>query len=177
MSKKDDYDRAHKERMDELNEEQNLSDIPEKFVKGLFGIPGKIIDDFTETDTESKARHDADDGKYDPPEEKSGCFITTACVAAAGLSDNCHELTILRRFRDTYVASLPDGSALISDYYTTAPQILRAIDRSPDRDRILIDAFNVIRTAIGHIESDRLVEALAEYKHLIATLRDKYPNA
>jgi Ca2+-binding RTX toxin-like protein len=37
------------------------------------------------------------------------CFLTTAVVHWAGKTDDCHELTTLRRFRDGYMRGLGDG--------------------------------------------------------------------
>jgi len=62
----------------------------------------------------------------------SGCFISTACVEAAHLPDDCDELQTLRRFRDEYIAQLPQGSGLIKHYYDIAPRIVRAIQTSSD---------------------------------------------
>ncbi len=47
-------------------------------------------------------------------------FLTTACLQAAGLPDNCKELQTLRRFRDEYVSRLPNGSAILSHYLNVA---------------------------------------------------------
>lgn len=57
----------------------------------------------------------------------SGCYLTSACVEARGLPDDCAELTALRQFRDGYVRCQPDGEADIKHYYAVAPQIVAAI--------------------------------------------------
>jgi hypothetical protein len=70
------------------------------------------------------------DNRY---ETKGGaCFITSVCVEEMGLSDCCHELTILRDFRDTYLASTEKGRADIAKYYEIGPQILKRICARPD---------------------------------------------
>ena len=53
-----------------------------------------------------------------------GCYITTACVHAKGLSDNCYELQILRMYRDTWLINQKEGKALIGEYYRIAPIII-----------------------------------------------------
>lgn len=58
-----------------------------------------------------------------------GCFLTTACVAAAGLDDDCWELRQLRRFRDEWLARRPGGLAEIEAYYREAPAIAAALGR------------------------------------------------
>lgn len=64
----------------------------------------------------------------------SGCFITTAVTRAAGLPDDCYELSVLRMFRREYVAALPDGEAVLADYREKAPRIVEAIDELPGED-------------------------------------------
>ena len=56
--------------------------------------------------------------------EAGTCFLTTACVEAENLSDDCYELNTLRNFRDSYVRGLPEGDAIISEYYDIAPKII-----------------------------------------------------
>jgi len=63
------------------------------------------------------------------------CFITTAVCEAEGKADNCRELTVLRGFRDGYLAAQPDGPALIAEYYEKAPVIVTLIDLLGDREK------------------------------------------
>ena len=49
--------------------------------------------------------------KEDEDRQTSTCFLTSACVAARGLPDDCAELTALRAFRDGYVRSQPEGES------------------------------------------------------------------
>jgi len=58
-----------------------------------------------------------------------GCFLTTACVEFAGMSDDCETLTMMRKLRDEYVANLPDGKSLIAEYYEIAPKMVNSIDK------------------------------------------------
>ena len=64
------------------------------------------------------------------------CFITTAVCRQAGKPDDCPELTAFRSFRDGYLLAQPDGEALISRYYETAPAIVLAIDLMDDPDTV-----------------------------------------
>lgn len=64
----------------------------------------------------------------------SGCFITTAVTKAAGLPDDCYELSVLRMFRREYVAELPDGDAVLREYHEKAPRLVQAIDELPEED-------------------------------------------
>jgi hypothetical protein len=54
----------------------------------------------------------------------SNCFLTTACCDVVGLADDCLELTILRRYRDLMLPTMPGGRAEIALYYVVAPAIL-----------------------------------------------------
>lgn len=59
-----------------------------------------------------------------------GCFLTTACVTAVGLDDDCWELRQLRRFRDGWLAARPEGPAEIALYYREAPALAAALGRT-----------------------------------------------
>lgn len=59
-----------------------------------------------------------------------GCFITTACLTARGLPDDCEQLEAFRSFRDSYVRALPDGERIIEEYYRNAPRVVAAIEYS-----------------------------------------------
>ena len=48
-------------------------------------------------------------------------IFTTACVKSKGLSDDCIELSTLRKFRDEYILNLENGEKDIKEYYDTAP--------------------------------------------------------
>lgn len=56
-----------------------------------------------------------------------GCFLTSACVEARGLSDDCYELMVLRKFRDGYMRETPTGERDIYEYYRVAPAIVENI--------------------------------------------------
>ena len=42
----------------------------------------------------------------------SGCYLTSACIFAKGLKDDCHELTTLRQFRDQWLAKTTKGKGV-----------------------------------------------------------------
>jgi hypothetical protein len=106
--------------------------------------------------------------------DKSGCFLTTACVEHAGLADDCRELTVLRSFRDNYVASLGNGSALLAEYYEVAPEIVRQIEQGTDRDTILADIFATVTKAVELIGRGNYSEAFACYEAMFAGLKKRY---
>lgn len=71
---------------------------------------------------ESNSSPNPDTGEV---QSNGGCYLTTACMQKykQDFNDSCHELTILRWFRDNFV-SLPDKF----HYYKVAPQIVEGID-------------------------------------------------
>ena len=62
-----------------------------------------------------------------------GCFLTTACMRHNNetFDDNCHELRVLRWFRDNFVPKED-----IEHYYKTAPYIVEGISREEKQDLI-----------------------------------------
>lgn len=117
--------------------------------------------------------HDSDDSSS----SKSGCFLTTACVDAAGLPDTCHELTVLRHFRDSYLAQQPHGAAMIAEYYAIAPRIVGRIQRSPQRAAVLDAVFADVRRAVTLIESGKHESALSVYAEMFTRLQREYDRA
>lgn len=65
-----------------------------------------------------------------------GCYITTAICKISNLSDDCFELTALRKYRDGWLMNQPDGPALVKEYYATAPGIVSFIDGLANKDEI-----------------------------------------
>lgn len=106
---------------------------------------------------------------------KKFCFITTACCQMLHKPDDCYELTLLRRYRDGYLSSLPDGEQLVRSYYDVAPSIVKHISRQPDADQIYS---RIYRTYIG--PCIRLIErgensACRElYTKMVSDLKKKY---
>ena len=91
--------------------------------------------------------HGLNPDKYYKPDRKNtrpgsngndngGCYLTTACVAARGLSDTCPELQTLRAFRDGVLAHMPGGKKEIEEYYQMAPDIVAAINHRKDAAEI-----------------------------------------
>jgi hypothetical protein len=105
---------------------------------------------------------------------KSGCFISTACCEAQGLPDNCYELTLLRNFRDQYVHALPNGQAIIEEYYRIAPRIVSAIAHSNDRQVVLRSLYQGIRQAVTYIEQEQHSQAFELYTQIVCNLREEY---
>ena len=107
-------------------------------------------------------------------QKKSGCFITTACVEAKGLPDDCYELETLRAFRDGYIRALPNGKALIAQYYEIAPKIVARIKAQPNAQEILSGLYEQVIKSVKLIEAKNYEQALQNYSAIVSELREKY---
>jgi hypothetical protein len=140
--------------------------------------PHGFLDELTTWSKEglekNKRENDAYDAGHDSTsKQKSGgvCFLTTACTEAAGLPDDCTELTVLRRFRDDYVAQQPGGWSLIREYYQTAPLIVEHIQRSAQRADTLGGILSDVRTTVGFVQRGEHESALRCYQEMFTRLK------
>jgi hypothetical protein len=115
--------------------------------------------------------HNSDD------KSSSGCFLTTACTSAGGLGDDCEELSVLRRFRDEYLATSQHGRALLEQYYRQAPGIVRTIDASAAARDVYAEVLASVRTVVKLIENKRGPEAVKVYAGLFRTLSSRFGSA
>jgi hypothetical protein len=103
----------------------------------------------------------------DPGQPDQGCFITTAVARARGLPDDCDALSVLRDYRDRYLAGHPD----VVTYYAIAPAIVRAISARPDSAtiwRVLFEDY--LAPIISMVRAGRDAEAHAAYRTMVADL-------
>lgn len=111
------------------------------------------------------------------PARRRRCFITTACVEAMGLPDDCHELTTLRAFRDGYMSALPDGPALIAEYYRIAPQIVARIQAQPDASAILTGLYDRIVESVDCVQQGDDAKAMQVYSAMVLQLKRRFLDA
>ena len=105
----------------------------------------------------------------------TGCFLTTACVAAKNLPDDCYELETLRGFRDSYIKELANGEKLIKEYYDIAPKIIEAIEKEPDVDCIFKKLFEkLVQPCVHYIEQGQNETAYVLYEKTVISLKEKY---
>ncbi len=129
------------------------------------------------SDHDRKEQYDKGWGNAKEQHESSSssvCFITTACVEAAQLPDDCLELTTLRNFRETYVRSLPKGNEMLEEYQRIAPHILEKINAQPQRQQIYAALFQRVRTSVESILAGKPQEAFENYKNVVAELKAQY---
>ncbi len=103
-----------------------------------------------------------------------GCFITTAVMKAQldEFSDNCRELTMLRRVRDEYIAHLPNGPEMLAAYREFAPVYVELISKRPDAEtvwKLLYDEY--ILEAVKHAEAGHFRKAYLVYLLMLESVQ------
>lgn len=105
----------------------------------------------------------------------SGCYLTSACIFAKGLKDDCHELTTLRQFRDQWLAKTTKGKKLIKQYYEIAPKVVSSINDREDKLTIYQKIYNkMILPCVEFIENEKYEEALGLYQNWTLKLEKEY---
>lgn len=106
---------------------------------------------------------------------KKFCYITTAVCESFGKTDDCYELNVLRNYRDTYLAALPDGEAMIEEYYDVAPSVVKHINQRENAGEIYRSIWDsYLFPCITMIEEGRNEECRSLYEEMVHTLRDRY---
>ena len=100
-----------------------------------------------------------------------GCFLTSACVKAKGLPDDCEELQILRKYRDGWLRSTNNGEQEIRDYYRIAPEIVNAINERPDAQNVWETVYrDLVLPCVELIKADQYEKAFDTYKGYTVSL-------
>ncbi len=103
-----------------------------------------------------------------------GCYLTSACMEAQGLSDNCEELTILRDFRDNWMKKQPGGLAEVAEYYATAPEIVKKINQRPDAKEIWNGLYEtLVAPCVRLIQVGAMEEAHRKYYAITRSLKER----
>lgn len=104
-----------------------------------------------------------------------GCFLTSACVEAKGLADDCQELTVLRRFRESYLRSIPEGQREIAEYYIVAPKIVAEIKKRADAIAIFDSIYEkLVKPCVDMIERGENEDAHKLYRETVKQLQTEY---
>lgn len=112
---------------------------------------------------------------YKHQSSSSGCFLTSACVSAKGLPDDCYELQVLRNYRDNWLSKAEGGLAAISYYYIVAPKIVAAIDKLDECNEIYDMIYDkMIRPCVEFIEQKKYLEAFELYRSFTLQLGKQY---
>ena len=112
---------------------------------------------------------------YKPQGNSGGCYLTSACVEAMQMRDNCHALTVLRDFRDQWLAKQKGGPEEIEEYYRIAPQIVEKIHAEADSISILKDLYEkLVRPCVICIEAGEYEKAHELYASTAVALKKQY---
>lgn len=110
-----------------------------------------------------------------PSSSSDGCYLTSACVEAMGLADDCEELTTLRTFRDGWLALQPCGKCEIAEYYATAPQIVNRIHQSGESKSVLHNLYaSLVLPCVSDIKAGLYEKAHARYRATVRDLKAKW---
>lgn len=114
--------------------------------------------------------------KPDSPLPFSRCYLTTACVGAMDLPDDCFELETLRKFRDKVLIRDPSGKKVVKEYYRIAPEIVQAVEETEgdNSQKVWRQLYNNIRKAIFLILSSDFNRAFKHYQQMTSRLKAKY---
>lgn len=120
--------------------------------------------------------HYEDCGLYKSRGSSSGgCFLTSACVEAKGLDDDCYELSTLRKFRDEYMTKLDCGKCEIAHYYSVAPLIVERIKSMSNAVEVFDKIYNeLVLPCIRLIENSKLDAAHDAYRDYVMKLEKEY---
>lgn len=100
-----------------------------------------------------------------------GCYLTSACVYAKNLPDNCYELQTLRHFRDTWMKKSEEGRQAITEYYQIAPQIVSEINEMENSKVIYEKIYDeMILPCVKLIEKNKMRETFKLYKEKVCEL-------
>lgn len=111
---------------------------------------------------------------YTPPKD---CFISTACVMARGLSDDCDELQTLRKYRDWLVVNRAGFAEIVSEYYQCAPRIVECIESEPNKSEIYEKLYvELVLTCVTMLNDHKIDCAIERYLSVYEELKQKYLN-
>lgn len=143
----------------------------EKAIRGYMKENGLNPDKYYRPDGKSKR---SSSGSHSGSGSE-GCYLTSACVTARGLSDQCEELQTLRSFRDGYLSEQPGGPAEIEQYYAMAPRIVEAINQLPDALEIWNRIFEeLVKPCVQMIHANQNAQAHQLYKSYATELAQSY---
>lgn len=104
-----------------------------------------------------------------------GCYLTTACVIAKDLPDDCAELQTLRTFRDEYLNSTEGGRQDIEQYYRCAPKLVKTLDKLPDSKQVYDRIYaELVIPCVEFIKDRKYEEAYNLYHDYTVSLYQLY---
>lgn len=113
-------------------------------------------------------------GFVKPMNKISGCFLTTACVEYKGLSDDCEELTLLRKFRDEHMKLTETGRVQVEEYYRVAPLIVKAINESVHKEQTYAQIYATVCLCVALIKKCEYEKVYTLYSDMVLELKEKF---
>lgn len=108
-------------------------------------------------------------------DSSGGCYLTSACMYAKGLPDDCYELETLRKFRDTWLGATEEGRVVVERYYEVAPRIVSAINETMDNKAVYETLYQkMVKPCVELIEQKKYEEALEVYRDSMLQLEKAY---
>ncbi len=107
-------------------------------------------------------------------ESKGGCFLTTACIKARELPDDCFELRTLRNFRDNILILSQAGKKEVEEYYRVAPSIVEAVNKNGRAPLIWNKVYADIKRAVTLVRKKKFQDAFDHYKIMTLRLKGAY---
>ena len=107
----------------------------------------------------------------------SGCYVTDACLVVRGLAhaDFCYELCLIDVFRNEYIAKLPGGEGMLSDYDEKSSRIAQAIRVETDVWQVYLELYDgYLTTLVARIVNGRWDEAHEAYRAMFKDMESRY---
>ena len=113
------------------------------------------------------------DSHYKEKPRNSDCFITTVVCTRLGLDDDCHELQVLRDFRNRVLQRDEKYKGLLFEYDTIGPKI--AAQLVPEDEEVIQKIQkSYLLPIVGMIEAGKNDEAIQKYQFLTRMLQHHY---
>jgi hypothetical protein len=114
----------------------------------------------------------SDSGKSKKSNKSGGCFLTTVSCQYKGLPENCHELEVLREFRNNHLLTSDNGRKIVEHYYAIAPPITKRLNNKSDFEYI----WDVVRKCVNAIECQQFQHAIDVYRTMVESLEERLLN-
>jgi len=102
--------------------------------------------------------------------KSGGCFLTTAACNFRGLPDDCHELSVLRKFRDEKLMATRAGVSMVEHYYCIAPAIAQDLVHQDDLELV----WKTIVECVRLIEAELDDLAVKAYSDMVFRLQRQF---
>lgn len=107
-------------------------------------------------------------------EKKSDCLLSSACVAARGLPDDCNELSTLRKFRKEHLEGTPRGNVILKEYQDISSKILHWIEGCVEKKLLYEDLYKrLVIGTVNLIHSEQFKAAIDHYQSIVLEYKAK----